>query len=148
MSGPELVFVDTNVLVYARDASEPEKQPLALAWLDTLWRSMRGRLSTQVINEYYVTVTRKLDPGLTIEEAREDVRGLLTWDPLPLDSVVIEGAFEAQDCYGFSYWDALIVTAAQLSEAKFLLSEDLQDGQDLQGILVVNPFSHTANDIL
>lgn len=144
----ELVFVDTNVLVYARDASELVKQPLALSWLDMLWESNRGRLSIQVLNEFYVTVTRKLNPGLTLEEAREDVRGLLTWEPIPLDSVSIDGAFGVQDRYGFSFWDALIVMAAHLSGTRYLLSEDLQDGQDLQGVLVVDPFSHTAEEIL
>jgi predicted nucleic acid-binding protein len=66
------VFVDTNVLVYARDASDPEKQAIAAAWIEHLWASADGRLSVQVLQEYYVTTTRKLDPGLPAEEARQD----------------------------------------------------------------------------
>jgi len=68
-------FVDTNVLVYARDAGETDKQPLAEAWLETLWRQRQGRLSYQVLQEYYVTVTRKLRPGIPVEDARDEVDG-------------------------------------------------------------------------
>ncbi len=85
---------------------------------------------------------------MQIEEARADVRDLLTWDPLPLDAVIIDGAFGVQDRYGFSFWDALIVMAAHLSGTRYLLSEDLQDGQDVQGVLVVDPFLHTPDEIL
>ena len=64
------IFVDTNVLVYSRDASEPEKQPLAMAWMKHLWENRTGRLSFQVLQEFYVTVVFKLDPGLEPENAR------------------------------------------------------------------------------
>jgi predicted nucleic acid-binding protein len=72
------VFVDTNVLVYARDASEPDKQPQALAWTEHLWRTRTARLSFQVLQEYYAATTRKLKPGLSPEQARADI--LLTED--------------------------------------------------------------------
>jgi predicted nucleic acid-binding protein len=73
----ETWFVDTNVLVYARDASEGAKQVSAQRWLEYLWRSRRGRLSHQVLDEYYVLVTEKLKPGLDREQARADVRNLM-----------------------------------------------------------------------
>jgi predicted nucleic acid-binding protein len=76
------VFVDTNVLVYWRDASEPDKQARALAWMETLWERRTGRLSFQVLQEFYVTVTAKLDPGLTPELARLDVGHLMSWKPV------------------------------------------------------------------
>lgn len=141
------VFVDTNVLVYARDASEPEKQPRARAWMEALWRTRTGRISIQVLEEYYVTVTAKLDPGLDPSEARSDVRSLSAWRPLPLDDDLVEGAWEIEDRWGFAFWDALIVAAARRSGCRHLLSEDLQDGQDLGGLEVVDPFS-TAPDAL
>lgn len=78
------VFVDTNVFLYARDAGEPQKQPHAAAWLDWLWHQQLGRTSMQVLSEYYVNVTRKLDPGLPTDEAWEDVIALFTWRPSPL----------------------------------------------------------------
>ena len=74
-------FVDTNVLVYSRDLSEPEKQPQALAWMNHLWSTRTGRTGFQVLQEFYVTVTQKLVPGLDQETAREDVRSLLAWGP-------------------------------------------------------------------
>ena len=84
-----LYFVDTNVLVYARDTSEPDKQPRADEWLTALWRHRCGRTGVQVLNEYYVTTTRKLDPGLTEEEAWSDVEALLAWSPLAVDATLL-----------------------------------------------------------
>ncbi|HKK27404.1 MAG TPA: PIN domain-containing protein [Gemmatimonadota bacterium] len=142
------VFVDTNVLVYARDGSEPEKQPAASDWMDALWEAREGRLSAQVLHEYYVTVTRKLQPGLDPASARTDVRALGAWQPLGLDGALIESAWEAEDRFGFAFWDALIVAAARRLGCDHLLSEDLQDGQDLDGLLVVDPFRHAPGSVL
>jgi predicted nucleic acid-binding protein len=142
------VFVDTNVLVYARDASESEKQPLASAWLETLWESREGRLSTQVLQEYYVAVTRKLDPGLDRAQARTDMRALEAWRPLDLDAPLLESAWEAEDRFGFVFWDTLIVAAARRLGCDHLLTEDLQDGQDLDGLVVIDPFRHEPGEIL
>ena len=141
------IFVDTNVLVYARDSSEPTKQPLARQWLEALWPRRAGRLSVQVLQEFYVTVTRKLDPGLPAEEARSDVRDLFRWDPLAMDGRLIESAWLLQDQHSVSFWDALIVAAARRSECEFLLSEDLQDGHDFAGTQVVNPFLRPPGDL-
>ena len=70
-------FVDTNLLVYSRDASEPEKQEKAMRWMTRLWHEKSGRLSYQVLQEFYITVTQKLDPGLQQDIARMDVRSLI-----------------------------------------------------------------------
>jgi predicted nucleic acid-binding protein len=137
----DLYFVDTNVLVYARDSANPEKQESALDWIRQLWTSRAGRLSVQVLNEYYVTVTRKLQPGMSIRDAREDVRNLAAWRPLPLDDVVVESAWTVEDRFGLSWWDSLIVAAAQVAGCRFLLSEDLQHEQELDGITILNPFT-------
>lgn len=141
------VFVDTNVLVYVRDAAEPEKQVRAFSWVEWLWRERAGRTSFQVLSEYYVTVTGKLDPGMSAEDARRDVRTLLAWQPLRLDDAVFEGAWAVQGRYGFSWWDSLVVAAAQVLECGWLLTEDLQHDQDLGGVRVVSPF-RTAPDAL
>jgi len=142
------IFVDTNVFVYARDASEPEKQPRAAAWVDALWASRQGRLSAQVLHEYYVTVTRKLRPGLPPEVARRDVRGLSTWGSVPHSLALLEIAWGLEERYELSWWDALIVAAARQAGCSVLLTEDLQDGQGLAGVRVVNPFVHAAADLL
>jgi predicted nucleic acid-binding protein len=141
-------FVDTNLLVYARDTSEASKQGLAEAWLAALWRLRRGRLSYQVLHEYYVIVTRKLRPGIPVQDARDDVRALMSWRPVSADRVMLEGAWAVQDRFELSWWDALIVSAAQIAGADYLLTEDLQAGQDLEGVLVVDPFQTEPEKLL
>ena len=134
-------FVDTNVLVYARDATEPAKQREAHRWLEHLWKSREGRLSFQVLQEYYVTVTSKLTPGLAAEDARDDIRALLLWEPLAIDDRVMEGAWRIQDCYRFAWWDSLIISAAQILGCNWLLTEDLQHDQAVDGVRIVDPFA-------
>jgi predicted nucleic acid-binding protein len=134
------VFVDTNVLVYCRDASEPKKQARALAWMTALWEKQAGRLSYQVLQEFYVTVTAKLDPGLPPDLARRDVRALLAWQPLTPDARLLEGAWLLQDRHRLPWWDALIIAAAQAAGCPYLLSEDFQEHQSLGDLTLINPF--------
>ena len=104
-------FVDTNLLVYARDSSEPEKQPIAIGWLSQLWEQEKGRISTQVLNEYYVTVTQKLEPGLPVKQARSDVRALGIWNPVAMSSRLIEASWDIQTItatHGGIHWLSLL----------------------------------------
>ena len=141
MTGP--VFVDTNVLVYDRDARDAAKHERARAWMARLWeRPGLGAVSSQVLTEFYWTVTRKLRPGLSEESARRYVRTLFAWDFVEVDQTTIAEAWAVQDRFGLSFWDSLVVAAARLARCRTLLTEDLQDGQDLDGLLVVNPFRH------
>lgn len=135
------VFVDTNVLVYTRDISEKRKQEQALAWMNHLWSTRIGRLSIQVLQEYYATVTDKLKPGLDHKIARNDVRALFAWRPIPIETRVIEGGWSIQDYYGLSWWDALIVSAAQVADCRYLLTEDLQENREFGKVQVINPFN-------
>ena len=141
------VFVDTNVLVYNRDASEPQKNKQAIAWMRHLWNMQAGRLSYQVLQEFYITVTEKLDPGLDRESARKDIRSLLPWQPITVDNRVFDGAWHIQDRFGLSWWDALIVSAARVADCRYLLTEDLQDSQMFGNLQVINPF-HTEPETL
>ena len=133
-------FVDTNVLVYARDATEPSKQKLAHDWLDRLWKQRSGKLSYQVLQEYYVTVTGKLTPGLPVADARDDVRAFQVWNPLVTDKNVFDVAWSVQDRFGFSWWDSLVVAAAQVLNCDYLLTEDLQHHQVVDGLVILDPF--------
>lgn len=135
------VFVDTNVFVYARDASEPAKRSIAIQWLEELWREHRGRTSTQVLSEYYVTVTGKLPRRLDREIAWGHVRDLLAWEPQEISPEVLRLAREIEQRYATSWWDAMIVAAAQLQDCSILLSEDFQDGMAFGGVAVRNPFT-------
>lgn len=139
-----LVFVDTNVLVYARDASEPAKQSRAAEWIGQLWRDESGRVSTQVLSEYYVTMTRKLHPGLSPDEAWDDVDALLSWRPLAVDSAALKRGREVERRFRLSWWDSLVVAAAQVQGCTLLLSEDLQDRSDYAGVVVRNPFADSV----
>ncbi len=141
------IFVDTNILVYARDAGAGGKQVQAAEWLALAWRTNRGRLSIQVLQEFYVTLTRKLRPGLRPEEARAEVRALMPWEPIETDPGIIESAWSLEDRFQLAWWDALIVAAAHAAGSRYLLTEDFQDGQDLDGLLVVNPFRHTPESV-
>jgi predicted nucleic acid-binding protein len=142
------VFVDTNVLVYARDRTDEEKHRRAMAWVAALWQERAGRLSWQVVQEYYVTVTRKLDPPRDRSDAREDVTSLVTWRPIPIGLPTIDVAWGIEDRFGLSWWDALIVAAAQIGECAYLLSEDQEYGQDFVGVTVISPFSKSPSEIL
>lgn len=139
MSAP--VFVDTNILIYARDASEREKQPVAANCLAWLWRERLGRTSTQVLSEYYVNVTRKLKPGLPASQAWEDVNGLMAWHPLAIDAAVLRRAREIEREWRLGWWDSMVVAAAQLQGCATLLTEDLQAGAVIGGVTIHNPFA-------
>jgi predicted nucleic acid-binding protein len=134
------VFVDTNILVYARDAACPEKQEICKKLLARLWKNRAGRLSVQVCNEFYVTVTRKLKPGMDEYSAWHEIELYSAWDPEPLDYETLRKAREVQNYYQLSWWDSLIVAAAFFAECGTIVSEDLNSGQDYLGIKVVNPF--------
>ncbi|MCU0302653.1 MAG: PIN domain-containing protein [Thermoanaerobaculales bacterium] len=144
----EPVFVDTNVLVYRFDAGRPEKQRVAEAWLTRLWDTRSGRVSFQVLREFYVTTTRKLATPLATEHARRAVRSLLAWNPAPSSGGLLETAWELEDRFSIAWWDALIVAAARDQACAILLTEDLQDGQDIAGVRVVDPFLHDPGDII
>ena len=112
------VFVDTNVLLYEWDARAGEKQERAAAWLAELWRTRSGRLSYQVLAEYYVIATQKLKPGLDVETARRNIRSYLVWHPVITDSALLESAWDIQDVFELSWWDALIVAAAKSAHSR------------------------------
>lgn len=137
------IFVDTNVLVYSRDASEIEKQPQAMYWMKHLWASRTGCLSFQVLQEFYSIVTTKLQPGMEPKNAREDIQYLMAWNPIPVNMDVIKGAWFNQDRFQLSWWDSLIVSAAQTGICDYLLTEDLQENQIFGAVRILNPFLHS-----
>jgi len=147
MIGP--VFVDTNVLVYRSDASEPAKQARAESWYEFLWRSRTGRVSYQVLLELYATLTRKLKPGFDPQEAREIVSELSAWQPITVDLGVVQRAWSLEERHSLSWWDALIVAAALAGNCRVLLTEDLQHGQvfgSSNGVRVFSPFAEPLRE--
>ena len=138
-------FVDTNVLVYSRDTTEAEKHDIASDIMRRLWEDRIGVISTQVCSEFYVTVTRKLDPGLTPEEAWDDIDALFAWNPVPVDVACMRVARHVELRYGLSWWDSLIVAACSQAGCTEILSEDLNPHQEYLGIRVTNPFETVAS---
>ena len=144
MSAP--VFVDTNVLVYARDLREKAKQPVAAQWIAQLWRDRTGRIGTQVLSEFYVTVTRKLKPGMPPAQAWDEVNAFLSWHPQAVDAALLRRAYQIEQRYRLSWWDSAVVGAAQLQDCALLLTEDLQDGAVFGSVTVRSPFTLAAED--
>lgn len=134
-------FLDTNILVYSRDSGSVEKQAIAEALIRKLWESRTGVVSTQVMNEYFVTVTRKLKPGIPASLAWKDLVALKAWNPVSIDWILLERAQKLFTENSLSWWDAMIVAAAQKGNCGILYSEDLNDGQLFGNLLIKNPFS-------
>jgi predicted nucleic acid-binding protein len=133
-------FVDTNVLVYAYDADAGDKHEAAKEVLTRLWIDETGLISTQVLQEFHVTVTRKLRAPLDRRRAREVVATYGAWEPHRPSVDDVLAAAELEERHQLAFWDALIVVAAQRSGAALLLSEDLQDGRRFGDVTVASPF--------
>jgi predicted nucleic acid-binding protein len=133
-------FVDANVLVYACDPADKRKHELAAALMDRLWREQSGRISMQVLNEYYTVVTRKLPKVVAHEQAWSDVEELFEWNPQPIDCALLQRARSIEARHKLSWWDCLIVAAARLQDCSILYSEDLHHGAVIDGVRVCNPF--------
>lgn len=133
------VFVDTNILIYAHDLDAGEKHQIALKIVKDLWEKKTGILSTQVLQEFYVNVTRKIPNPLSPLEAREIIRPYLCWQVQENHPMSVLRASEIEERYHISFWDALIITAAREARAAKILTEDLSSGQMIEGILIENP---------
>lgn len=133
------VFVDTNVLVYADDPNGGAKRTRAIEVLTSLIADERAVISTQVLQEYYVVATRKL--GLPPEDARLRVEALSRLDLIVVRPELILDAIDLQRLHTLAFWDALIVRCASSSGCRSILSEDLNNGQTIDGVAIVNPFA-------
>ena len=136
----QAVFVDSNILIYSQDATDPRRRAQAKEWLDQLWRTRFGRTSYQVLREAYVNLTRKVSNPLLPTQARAFVRLFFVWNPRPEDSEFFELAWDFETRFQLSWWDSMIVAAAHLSQCQCLLSEDLQNGMRLNNLTVIDPF--------
>jgi predicted nucleic acid-binding protein len=134
------VFVDTNILVYAHDLDAGLKNEVAVNLVSQLWESRKAVLSTQVLQELYVVLTRKVARTISRLEARKLVRSYCQWKTVVNDSAIIVHASEIEESYDISFWDALIVSSAYSQHVPTILTEDLKHNQYIEGILISNPF--------
>lgn len=134
-------FLDTNILVYAHDRSSGAKHDRARALVEQLWHSGDGVLSTQVLQELCVNLRRKTNPPLPFEEIRRLLQDYLSWEVIVNRADSVVEALAIEERYKISFWDALILQAAETSGATVLYSEDLSATQNYGSIRVVNPLT-------
>ena len=143
MSAGDRFFTDSNLLLYYVDPEEPAKRLRAMEWLNHLWTTGGGRLSWQVLHEFYWNAVRKM--RLEPAKAREVVQDLSHWRPVDTSLGLIQHAWYWMDAAQLSYWDALILAAAQRSGVRYLLSEDFQSNRLYGDIQILNPFDHSPS---
>lgn len=136
-----LSFVDTNVLVHAFDKSSSPKKIVAQRLINELMEEDRLRVSTQVLQELFVTLTRKVSQRCSGEEALEVLEDLTAWPLMIIDYDAIKAAVGLAGHAQLSFWEALVVVAAARTGAAVLYTEDLNHGQEILGVRVTNPFA-------
>ena len=131
------IFIDTNILVYSLDQFEPEKRKKCRELLKTLTGDLRGVLSTQVMQEFYVASTTKL--GAEVLIVKNILHSLERFETIIITPQIIKEAIDCSIINQLSFWDALIITAAESAKCEKLWSEDLNDGQVIRGVRIENP---------
>lgn len=133
------VFVDTSVLILSEDGAFPERRAQAMRWLAVLWQRRLGRVSTQVLNEFYRSLTTRIQPPMPNGDARAEVRRYQRWSPWQIDHATVESAWSLESRFGLAYADALIVAAAKAQGCELLLSLTLPHGQLFDSITILDP---------
>lgn len=133
------VMLDTNVLLYCFDNRDQTKRDRARQWVGTCWTKRCGRISMQVLNEFYVNARKKFD-AIPADDVRAEVRRYQYWSPWRVDYATVETAWAIESRFGLNYRDALIVASAQHQGCRYLLSEDLQHDQQIDGVQIISPF--------
>jgi len=140
-------FVDTSVLILSEDGAHPEQREQVLACLRELWRTRSGRVSTQVLNDFYRLVTTRISPAMPNGDARAEVRRYQRWNPWAIDHATVESAWSIESRFGLAYADALIVAAAKAQGCTVLLSLDLPHEQVYDSVQVLNPLLATPEQL-
>ncbi len=138
---PDSVFLDTNVLVYAHDAGSPEKKARSQELIFACLRNNTGVLSAQVLSELFVTLTKKLEQPMSIEQAKREIVLLSTMETVEIDATLVVQAITLKERWQLSYWDSLILAAAERAECTVVYSEDMSDGQEYGSLVVRNPYA-------
>ena len=133
-------FLDTNILIYAYDVEAQDKHKKAKDIVYSFWNDHGALISTQVLQEFYVNVTKKMPQPLTLATARNIVEQYQVWPVITNTAQNIIRASEIQERYQLSFWDSLIISAAESGGARIILSEDLSHNQSVAGIRIQNPF--------
>lgn len=134
------VLLDTTVLLYCVDDQDLAKRDRAREWVAACWTRRCGRISVQVLNEFYSQARKKFASAIAAGDARAEVRRYQHWKPWQVDHPTVETAWAIESRYGLTYWDALVVASAQQQGCRYVISEDLPHGQQIDSVQILNPF--------
>lgn len=134
------VFLDANILVYAHDKDAGEKHSVAVEIVRDLWEKRTGVLSNQILQEFYVSVTKKILKPISKSEAREIIRAYICWSMSVITPMSVLRATEIEEKHRISFWDALVIVAAYEAKCEKILTEDMNSGQIIEGVVIENPF--------
>jgi len=137
-------FLDTNILVYANDGTEADKQSAAIRLIADGIRNGQAVISTQVLSEFWVTVTQKIQVTLDTDKAEKEVDRFKAMRIVGIEYDTVRAAIHLQRRFQISYWDSLILSAASIAGCRRIYSEDLNAGQSYDGLSIVNPFAETV----
>ena len=140
-------FIDTNILIYAHDKDAGQKYLISSKIIRDLWEHRTGIISTQILQEFYVNVTRKIANPIPKPRVREIIESYMAWHVELNDVVTLLAASEIEERHQLSFWDALVVAAASNAKADRLITEDLNHGQTIEGIMIHNPFTEIREDL-
>ena len=133
-------FLDTDVLLYSVDDRVPARRDRAQQWVTACWTRRCGRTSAQVLEEFYANARKKFPTAISAGDARAIVRRYQLWNPWQNDPATLETAWAIESRYGFGWWDALVVAAAQQQGCRYVVSASLQHGLQVDSVLILNPF--------
>nr|WP_246448586.1 PIN domain-containing protein [Roseateles oligotrophus] len=142
------VFVDTSVLICSEDGVDAAAREQVMAWLRQLWLRRLGRVSTQVLNDFYAQVTTGISPPMPNGDARAEVRRYQRWQPWAIDHATVESAWSIESRFGLAYADALIVAAAKAQGCARLLSLELPHELQLDSVQIINPLLRPVESLL
>jgi predicted nucleic acid-binding protein len=146
-AGP-LVFVDTSVLILSEDGAHMQPREQVMVWLEALWRLRLGRVSTQVLNDFYRLVSSRITPAMPNGDARAEVRRYQRWSPWAIDHTTVESAWSIESRFGLPYIDALIIASAKAQGCTRLLSLDFPHEQSYDSVQVINPLRTPVQQVL
>jgi predicted nucleic acid-binding protein len=139
VSATEPVFVDTSVLLFSEDGARPAEREQVLAWLRMLWSTRTGRVSVQVLNDFYLLATRQVGPAMPQGDVRAEVRRYQHWRPWQTDQATVESAWSLESRFGLPFADALVVASAKAQGCTRLLSLALPHDAAYDSVQVLNP---------
>ena len=143
----EGVFIDTNVLIYARDLRSVAKRERARTWLGAISATGQARTNLQVLNELTRWVLKN-ETGRPIDDIRVEIDAIRSWGARPLDDEDIDLAWSVRKALGYQWFDCLLVAAAHLAGCRYFLTEDMAHGIVFEGLTLINPFHASPDDVL